>query len=117
MDTDVTEKADQPKTRLSAAEAWQSFMLEMRDGAAITELGEDLRELVEAVRQTGNAAELIITFKFDLKDAENRGTVRVRDKIKSKRPRHSHQDTEFMITADGVLAVVPPEQMKMNGVN
>jgi hypothetical protein len=105
------------KTKLSPSEAFSLFMQDLREGRALNEWGDDLRELVEAVRSTGNPAEMQITLKFELVDASGFGTVRVMDKTKAKRPRPSHGPTEYIITADSALAVVPPEQMKMEGIN
>ncbi len=98
------EKSDAEKTRLSPAEAFTAFLA-------------DLREVIDTVRRTGNDGEIQITFKFELLDAEGYGQVVVTDRTKTKKPRHSHGQTAYIITADGAVAVVPPEQMTMKGVN
>ena len=109
--------SEKEKTRLSPAEAFESFLRDIRDGKALSEWGDDLRELVEAVKSTGNPGELTITLKFELLDAEGYGRIVIKDKTKQKRPRPSHEPTTYIITADSALAVIPPEQLNLPGAN
>ena len=99
-----TKNTTPEKTRLSPSEVFTQFLAELRDGVALMEWGDDIRELVEAVQKTGNPAELIIKFKFELADADEFGTIEVREETKLKRPRPSHGDTTFIITADAATA-------------
>lgn len=94
--------------------AFLRFLAELSDGARVAQWGKDLRELVEAVRDTGNPAEFRIVLKIELQDAADRGHVVVFDKTTTKRPRPTPEPTEFTIGPAGALT---PLQPLLDGMN
>jgi hypothetical protein len=86
----------------------------LRQGSAEREIEDALQEASNAVLDTGKAASL--TFTITLTPMGS-GKVRISDKIVTKKPEISHEDTLFFITESGLLSRKDPRQMTLEELN
>ncbi len=88
-----------------------AILLDMRKGAASTELLDALAEVAEAVQTTDKGGE--VTLKLRVKPGP-RDTVIITDEIKSKVPKEPNEPSMFFPDADGGLHRNPVNQTRLD---
>lgn len=94
----------------SPGERFIETFVAMKNGAVLDEVGERLKLLVEAVRETERAGALTVTFKV-VPIAGTGDAVTVEADIREKIPRPSLGKTTFFTTAEGILTRENPRQL------
>lgn len=82
-------------------------LADIRRGACVDELTDELKELLEACEETGRGGSL--TLKLTIKPNGDGGAI-VTDEIKSALPRQKKGDSFFFIGADCSLVRTDPRQ-------
>ncbi len=86
-----------------------TVLLNLSDGASHRELTENLRELDQAVQDTGKPGSLTYTIKIKSTDV-NASAVAVMDEIKLKKPEYDRAKSLFFADDHGNLTQNPPNQ-------
>lgn len=89
---------------------------EIRGGAIVSELGDELQQLVADVRATGKAGRIVLT--LDVKPVKKGGehTMLIEDDIKVKPPKHEREGTILYATEDNELSRKDPRQPELKGL-
>ena len=90
----MAEKAPPSEPREFAA-----VLLELGKGATHALLSKGLREVVAAVKETGNKGSVVPTLEVTADDDGD--TVTVTDKVVAKIPQHDRKASRFYVTDDG----------------
>lgn len=85
------------------------FLLSHRDGGAVEDLADKVREVTNAVRATGKAG--AVTLKIKIKP--NKSTVFISDDITATVPKAAPEETLFFVTDEGALSRRDPYQPAM----
>ena len=86
-----------------------TILLNLSNGDSHRELTENLRELVQAVQDTGKPGTLTYTIKIKPNDL-NANAVAVMDEIKLKKPEYDREKSLFFTDNHGNLTKNPPSQ-------
>lgn len=89
---------------------------DIRQGAVIDELGEELAELVQAVRETGRRGELTFTLTVRPASKGNVDVLALEDSVKVKRPKPERGTSIVYAQPDGSLSRRDPRQPEMTGL-
>ncbi|MDO4888143.1 MAG: hypothetical protein Q3979_05510 [Actinomycetaceae bacterium] len=89
-----------------------TVLLNIADGASHQELSDNLRELVEAVQDTGKSGTLTYTLKVAAAD-EKGEVIIVKDMIKLKKPEYERGTHTFFADKSGNLTQDPPNQTSL----
>ena len=85
-----------------------TILLNLSNGDSHRELTENLRELVQAVQDTGKPGTLTYTIKVKPNDL-NANAVAVMDEIKLKKPEYDREKSLFFTDNHGKLTKNPPQ--------
>lgn len=94
------------------ATSFGNTLAEIRKGDALSELSEQLQQLVAKVRLTGLKGKLTLTITADL--SRNGKTLDISDDIVLKLPKTPTPVTTFFATEENVLVRDNPDQREMN---
>lgn len=86
-----------------------TVLLNLSEGASHRELTENLRELVQSVKETGKPGTLQYTIAIKPTDLSS-GAVAVMDQIKLKKPEYARPKSLFFADKDGNLTRDPISQ-------
>lgn len=89
---------------------------EIRRGAVVDDLTQELRDLVAAVRATGSAGELTLTIKVRPAAKGDVNTLMIHDAVKVKLPKGEKGTTILFATDDNVLQRNDPRQPELKGL-
>lgn len=84
----------------------------LRSGRTVSELEEELRQVVARCRDTGKKGTLTLTLSIDPTKAGD-GTYSINDKVVSKLPEFERHATLFFGTPDGNLQREDPRQQAL----
>jgi hypothetical protein len=87
-----------------------TMLTAIRDGALITNLTDALKEVTQAVTQTGKEGKVDLTIEIK---PNGEGVVTVKSKVKVTKPRPGVGDALFFFDEDGGLHRRDPRQMEM----
>jgi len=90
-------------------------LIAMRNGAVVDEMGKRLRGVVSAVRETGKAGSLTLTFKVTPTHGSGE-VVSVEAEVKEKTPQPTLGKSIFFTMEDGKLNRRDPRQMQLTGI-
>jgi len=88
-----------------------AFLNEIRHGGLVTELRDEMADLVKAVTAHEKAGTLTLTLKVT--PAETEGVVTVADDLKVKAPKESKKPSLFFPDKKGDLSRTNPRQMQL----
>lgn len=94
--------------------AFPAMLGTLRKGLTVSELSDELTNLVRLVRETGKKGALTVTFK--LQPSSGGEAVLVTADWAVKEPRPEKDSTTFFATDDNVLVRHDPRQREMFGV-
>ncbi len=92
---------------------FERTLRELRSGLAVSELSEELGKVIEAVRLTGKAGELVLRVKVKPASKGDVNTVLVEDRIDAKLPKPESAQTIFYTTEANGLQRSDPRQTEM----
>jgi hypothetical protein len=83
---------------------------ELRAGATLDELADDLQQLVASVRATGKPGELVLKLKIKPPKKSTSEYLTIEDSVTVKAPKLDREDTLFFTTVDNNLTRQNPRQ-------
>lgn len=104
---------DEPKVK-DPDEVFREFLADVRNGQALHDWGEELSAVVAAVKETGKAGKLQIT--FDVKPADDGHQLIFADKYKATIPKPPVPKTYLYRMKDGSLSRRDPRQPDLPGL-
>jgi hypothetical protein len=93
--------------------SFERVLREMRHGRSLTELSEELTNLVAAVRQTGKGGELVYTIKVKPASQGDVVTVQLEDLVKMKVPKPARGASIFYASEENALQRSDPRQREL----
>lgn len=96
-----------------AQKRFTDILSDIRNGDVIGELTEQLREVVQRVRETGKAGTLTLTLKVKNASKGAGGALILEDDIKVKLPMSDKGTTVLFATEDGQLQRNDPRQPRL----
>lgn len=89
----------------------------IRRGTFLAEVGEELAELLAAVRETGKAGTLTVKLKIDpMKGEGGRAEVFITDTVTVTKPKPEKSTTLMYVQDDGTLSRRDPRQGEFEGI-
>lgn len=89
---------------------------DIRNGGAVNELDDELRTLVQKVRETGRKGELKLTIAIRPASKGNVDVLMIDDKIEAKAPKPEKGASIVYANADGTLSRKDPRQPELTGL-
>lgn len=96
-----------------AQKRFTDTLLDIRDGDVVHELTEQLRDIVQRVRETGRPGSLTLTIKVKNVSKGAGGALMLEDDIKVKLPVAEKGTTLLFATEDGQLQRNDPRQPRL----
>jgi flagellar hook assembly protein FlgD len=91
----------------------QETLLQMNNGATVTEMAEALKKAVATVRQTGKSATITLTLKISPATKNVTDVVTVESSVKTKLPEPERGVTIFYTTDENDLVRNDPKQQTL----
>jgi hypothetical protein len=88
-------------------------ILQLNNGATVTELGEALESVVAAVRAAGKAGSITLTIKVAPASKKSTDVLMVESQVKTKLPEPERGMTIFYATEDNRLVRNDPKQQML----
>lgn len=101
----------QPPTEGPVIRPFADWLLETNGGRTHAELGEALRTLTDAVRDTGKKGTLTVTFSLETLDSGMGNALVVHDEIKVRTPQHDRKKSIFYPDKHGNLTREDPNML------
>lgn len=95
---------------MAALKAFTETLREIRQGALVDELSEQLRELVQRIGEVGGSGSLTLTIKLKRASKGSGNTLLLSDDIKVKKPIGEKGETILFATGEGELQRNDPRQ-------
>jgi len=92
------------------SKAFSVFLQDLQDGRTHSELSSKMAELLDAVRSTGRAGEIVLAIKVLPATRGDVDKVIVKDDVRLKLPAHDRKQDFFWRTDDGELSRNHPRQ-------
>lgn len=88
----------------------------LRRGTLLAEFGEELADLLEAVRETGKAGTLTLRLKLEPQKGQDRAEVFITDTVTTTKPKPEKSSTLMYVHKDGTLSRRDPRQGEFDGI-
>ncbi|MEF8794005.1 hypothetical protein [Thiohalorhabdus sp.] len=84
-----------------------------RGGALMDELGDEYRDLIAAVRETGKKGKLTLELEVKPGGGEDNEVIHVKDNVKMTVPEHDRKPSVYFSTQNNELTRQHPEQQEL----
>lgn len=98
---------------MARTKRFTDVLADIRNGDVITDLTEELRDLVMAVRETGRPGSLTLTLKVKQMSKGVGAALVIEDDIKAKPPKAEKGTSVLFATEDGELQRNDPRQPRL----
>lgn len=84
-----------------------------RGGELLDELGDQYRDLIAAVRETGKKGKLVLELEVKPSGGEDNEALTVHDNVKPTIPEHDRKPSMYFATQDNKLTRQHPQQQEL----